>query len=160
MGAALSPTEFLDSLKINLEREGEFQICLCLMIPLIYDQLDLPVPLLVQMAGVLSFVGSICLRRVLSRRTAANDCASRTEDRCAFDFSRCYPVCSIIDKCYGGKEHRRVSVCYIYSSLSIYQTFQLIIASELSALVQSTKGRASDAHDPNDVQTEAEDRSR
>ena len=119
MGAALSPTEFLDSLKINLEREGEFQICLCLMIPLIYDQLDLPVPLLVQMAGVLSFVGSICLRRVLSRRTAANDCASRTEDRCAFDFSRCYPVCSIIDKCYGGKEHRRVSVCYIFSSLYI-----------------------------------------
>jgi hypothetical protein len=49
-------------------------------------------------------------------------------------------------------------------SLSLYiyinQTFQLIIASKLSTLVRSTKEKASDAHNPNDVQTEAKDRSR
>jgi hypothetical protein len=45
---------------------------------------------------------------------------------------------------------------YIY----IYQTFQLIIASKLSTLIRSTKEQASDAHNPNDVQTEAKDRSR
>jgi hypothetical protein len=43
--------------------------------------------------------------------------------------------------------------------LYIYQTFQLIIASKLSTLVRSTKERANDAHNLNDVQTEANDRS-
>jgi len=45
-------------------------------------------------------------------------------------------------------------------SIYIYQTFQLIIASKLSTLGRSTKEKTSDAHNPNDVQTEAKDRSR
>jgi hypothetical protein len=56
-----------------------------------------------------------------------------------------------------------MSLCYISrgtQSIYIYQTFQLIIASKLSTLVRSTKEKASDAHNPNDVQTEAKDRSR
>ncbi len=58
-----------------------------------------------------------------------------------------------------------MSLCYISGgtqslSLYIYQTFQLIIASKLSTLARSIKEKASDAHNPNDVQTEAKDRSR
>jgi hypothetical protein len=58
-----------------------------------------------------------------------------------------------------------MSLCYISCGtqsiyIYIYQTFQLIIASKLSTLGRSTKKRATDAHNPNDVQTEAKDRSR
>ena len=67
---------------------------------------------------------------------------------------------SIIDKCFLKKNEEEMNEPLLHL-FSFYQTFQLIIASKLSTLIRSTKGKTRAMHNnPNDVQTEARDRSR